>query len=250
MGGLGNRKYAPGSLVGPNKIELVERTKRVGSSYYAKFRCPYDGNIFETTINAVVQGQTKSCGCLWEKTKKNAKNLGSEDLTGRKYGHLTVLEKTNKRNNSGCIVWKCQCDCKNKTIAFVDTKSLKSGHTQSCGCKKSKGETKIANVLNGLNISYIQQYAYKGCSNKKTLRFDFYLPDYNCCIEYDGIQHFYPIERFGGKKEYEDTKRRDEIKNSFCKENNIRLIRIPYTDYNKINHNYILSCLNSDEKGL
>lgn len=248
MGGLGNMKYFPGSLVGPNNIELVERTKRVGSSYYAKFRCPNDGNVFETTISSVVQGKTKSCGCRWEETKRNAKNLGSEDLVGKKFGHLTVLEKTDKRNNSGCIVWKCKCDCINENIAYVDTKSLKNGHTQSCGCRKSKGETKIASVLDSLQISFIQQFVFEGCKDKIPLRFDFYLPDYNACIEYDGIQHYKPIEYFGGEEHYNNIKRKEDIKNKFCAENNILLVRIPYTDYDKINSEYIFERISDGGK--
>lgn len=243
MGGLGNMKYFPGSLVGPNNIELIERTKRVGKVYYAKFRCPYDGKVFESRITHIVQGKVKSCGCKWEQSKQNAKNLGSENLIGKKFGHLTVLEKTDKRANFGCIVWKCQCDCKRQNIVYVDTKSLKSGHTQSCGCKKSKGETKIASILDSLHISFIQQFIFDECKDIISLRFDFYLPDYNTCIEYDGLQHYKPIEYFGGEENYIESKRKDNIKNKFCEEHNIKLIRIPYTDYNKIDSDYIIKCI-------
>ena len=54
------------------------------------------------------------------------------------------------------------------------------------------------------------------------------------CIEYDGIQHFEPIERFGGKEEFSRTKIRDNIKTQYCKDNNIKLIRIPYWDFDNI----------------
>ena len=69
---------------------------------------------------------------------------------------------------------------------------------------------------------------------KKELPFDFYLPDYNVCIEYDGIQHFEPVD-FGGKgqewacQQFESLKLRDDIKNAYCAANNIPLCRIKYT---------------------
>lgn len=61
-----------------------------------------------------------------------------------------------------------------------------------------------------------------------TLRFDIYFPKYNIAVEYDGQQHFMPIEKFGGELKFEETKRLDKYKNELCKENNCTLIRIPY----------------------
>jgi very-short-patch-repair endonuclease len=96
-------------------------------------------------------------------------------------------------------------------------------------CKESKGEKGIRRYLIANGIKYIQQHAFDGCHDVRKLQFDFYLPDYNLCIEYDGIQHFKPINSFGGISGYEDCKRRDNIKNEFCIKNGINLIRIPYT---------------------
>ena len=64
--------------------------------------------------------------------------------------------------------------------------------------------------------------------NKKY--FDFYLTKHNICVEYDGIQHFESVEYFGGEQVFNETKIRDEIKNEYCKNNNIHLIRISYKD--------------------
>ena len=62
--------------------------------------------------------------------------------------------------------------------------------------------------------------------------FDFYLPKDNICIEFDGPQHFKATDLFGGKEELIKTKFRDNIKNEYCKINNINLIRISYKDKN------------------
>lgn len=97
-----------------------------------------------------------------------------------------------------------------------------------------KGEEKIKEYLDKNNINYIEQHRFKDCKYKNTLAFDFYLPDYNCCIEYDGRQHYYISEYFGGQNGFIDTKIRDTIKNIYCDKNNIRLVRIPYWEFNNI----------------
>jgi len=107
--------------------------------------------------------------------------------------------------------------------------------SQGCPtCNKSKGEKKIQRILEQLNIQYHPQYKFDKCFNKRKLPFDFYLPKHNMCIEFDGEQHFFPVEKFGGVKAFEYIKVNDEIKDKYCKENNILLIRISYKQINKI----------------
>ena len=82
-------------------------------------------------------------------------------------------------------------------------------------------------------IKYTPQKRFDDCKDIKPLPFDFYLSDYNTCIEYDGQQHFEPVD-FSGKREnlaqqqFEKTQYHDKIKNKYCEDNNIRLLRIPY----------------------
>ena len=101
-------------------------------------------------------------------------------------------------------------------------------------CNNSKGEKRILSILNDLNIRFISQYRFDDCRYKNTLPFDFYLIDYNICIEFDGEQHFKIKECFGGLDEFIKIKIRDIIKNEYCKNNNIKLIRIPYWKINDI----------------
>ena len=98
-------------------------------------------------------------------------------------------------------------------------------------CKESKGEIVINDFLTKKNITYKRQKTFKGCKSKSLLYFDFYLPDMDTCIEYDGEFHSMPIF---GQKSLEDSIYRDNIKNEYCKYNNIRLIRISYTEFDKI----------------
>lgn len=101
-------------------------------------------------------------------------------------------------------------------------------------CNISKGEYKISKILERHNVKYEMQYKFKDCKFYKELPFDFYLPDYNMCIEYDGGQHFKIVNWFGGFDGFISTKIRDTIKNIYCEENNITLIRIPYWECNNI----------------
>ena len=104
----------------------------------------------------------------------------------------------------------------------------------------SKGEYKIEKVIRDLSIPFYKQYSFKDCKNINKLKFDFYIPKYNCCIEYDGEQHFKPITFFGGEKQFNKQQQRDKVKNQYCLNNNINLIRIPYYDYDKIDREYLL----------
>jgi len=96
-------------------------------------------------------------------------------------------------------------------------------------CKDSKGENTIRDILIRLNIKYIPQKRFKNCRNILPLPFDFYLPDYNICIEYNGEQHYSKKHNFGSKKhELEQIQHRDKIKSDYCLNNNIPLLIIPY----------------------
>ena len=95
-------------------------------------------------------------------------------------------------------------------------------------CSTTKGEKKIIKFLKYLNVDFIYN---KKISN---FRFDFLLPKQNIYIEYDGIQHFKPIEFFGGINGYMDTIKRDIKKNQYCRKNNMNLIRISYWQYSQI----------------
>jgi very-short-patch-repair endonuclease len=106
-------------------------------------------------------------------------------------------------------------------------------HLQGQGCpycNESKGEKLIKKILENNNIKFKVQKRFNNCRYIKPLPFDFYLYEKNICIEYDGIQHFEPRERFGGIKTFLEQQKRDEIKNNYCKNNNINLIRISYLD--------------------
>ena len=108
-------------------------------------------------------------------------------------------------------------------------------------CNKSKGNNRILEYLNENNIEFIEEKTLTDCVNKKKLPFDFYLPHKNILIEFDGKQHYEPIEYFGGINSLKSQIKRDLIKREYCENNNILLIIIRYDDdiYNILD-NYFL----------
>lgn len=102
----------------------------------------------------------------------------------------------------------------------------------------SKGEIEIRNYLRENNIRFTKQKKFKTCKNIRVLRFDFYLPDFNLLIEYQGKQHFEPIKRcksWSDKKtieEFEKIKSNDRIKKTWCAINGKKLITINYNSKN------------------
>lgn len=129
-----------------------------------------------------------------------------------------------------------RCRCKIHKIEWdSQTWNILHGLSGCPICNASMGENLVASILESLSIKYIRQHSFDDCIYKQKLRFDFYLPDYNICIEYQGEQHYFPVN-FKGKgntdylSEYENNLIRDNIKRDYCNKNNILLIEIPYWD--------------------
>lgn len=202
-------------------LVIKELPSQNGRSYW---ECLCDcGNIINVIGKNLKNGNTKSCGCL---QKEKASKLNSKDLTNKRFGKLLVVKKA--QNNKKEIFWDCVCDCGSNIS--VSTHNLTSGNTQSCGCIKSKGEEKIASLLTENNISFEREKNFENCIFPDTCRkakFDFFVNN-EYLIEYDGIQHFQQ-NGWSTKDRLFYTKEHDKIKNLWCKKNNIKLIRIPYT---------------------
>lgn len=142
--------------------------------------------------------------------------------------------------NNRKVSWKC-FDC-----GHVWNTTPRVRTSQGCDCPKctsSKGEKRISLFLDDKEIKYKQEYTFNDCIYISKLRFDFAVFDNNgnlvCLIEYDGEAHDNPVS-FGCKdeeevlKNFKNTIKRDEIKNNYCKKNNIPLIRIHYARFDDI----------------
>ena len=200
-----------------------------------QYKCLCDcGREFITTGKILSVGDATTCGC-----GINRINHTFIDETGNKYGKLTVIEFVGTDKNHQAL-WRCRCDCGNEKITTGS--SLRCGDTLSCGCLNSKGEQKIQTVLLENNIMFETQKTFQDLRSDKNypLFFDFYLTDYNILIEYQGIQHYICTNTWWNTKDnFESLQKRDNLKRDYCQSHNIRLIEIPYTDFDKINWEYL-----------
>ena len=118
-----------------------------------------------------------------------------------------------------------------------DFEQIPLAHLQGSGCvncNESRGEKSVAKYLDKNNISYYRQHKFSDCKNIFQLPFDFYLPKYRTAIEFDGIQHYEPMEFFGGLEAYNRLKANDKIKSDYCEDNYIDLIRIRYDQIDRV----------------
>ena len=97
-------------------------------------------------------------------------------------------------------------------------------------CNESRGERSIFNWLQDNGIEFIPQHTFPGLKDRALLRCDFYLPNENIVIEYNGRQHYHAIEVFGGERALKSTRRRDSIKQRFCEQNSIQFEVIRYDE--------------------
>lgn len=206
------------------RLIAIEPTNERATNGGIRWKCICDcGNIVYPTMNNLKRKHTTSCGCVKEDFIESCKI----DIIGKKFGYLTVLNEEDSQKGEKRKV-KCLCDCGNIHICSVT--DLTTKHTMSCGCmRKSKGELYIEEILQSLNIDYERQKRFKDCKNKKQLPFNFYISNHNICIEYDGEQHYKPIDFWGGETRFLERQLNDKIKNDYCSKNNITLLRIPYT---------------------
>lgn len=199
----------------------------------ALWKCKCDcGNEAIVSGTDLKHNNKKTCG----KCKNILFYKKHQDIIGKKFGLLTVIDKTEYRDSAGRILWRCNCECGNSNLLFSSL-SLKSGNTRSCGCMrhKSLAEEAIEKCFKENNIKYIKQFSFEHLKSPKNypLRFDFAILDENNSImkliEYDGIQHFIPIDYYGGVEQFKYQKECDALKDAYCLKNNYQLIRFPYT---------------------
>lgn len=194
------------------------------------WHCKCDcGNECDVMGTHLTSGHTSSCGC--EQTSK-LKPRVARDLTGQKFGMLTVLYRMPNRmvGKNSRVVWHCRCDCGNETDVL--SLLLKEGFVKSCGCLSvSHAERIMVTYLTDHGLNFEPQYYIKGLSgcHGGYLKFDFALfenSELAFLIELDGIQHYKPVDYFGGVAKYEDGKMNDSLKDNWALKHNVPLIRI------------------------
>lgn len=214
-----------------NRLTALYPTDKRDSDRSVIWHCKCDcGNEIDVSGKKLRQNNTKSCGCLNNETRAALGRSNKKNLTGMVFGKLTVLEDSGERYN-GNVLWRCQCECGAQPL--IKGTSLLRG-VKSCGCLKSKGESRIAELLSENNIIFETQKTFDDCifpNSNYHAYFDFWVNN-KYLIEFDGIQHFTAHDNKNGWNTEENlvkTKERDAYKDNWCKDKGIPLVRIPYT---------------------
>jgi hypothetical protein len=223
-----------------NTGEFIQKAKEIHGDRYNYSQVEYKNQNTPVTIICPEHGDflqkptqhLNGAGC--QKCGGNYRYNTNEfiDLAKEVHGDRFDYSKTIYKNNSTPIVITCP------KPNHGDFTQWPNHHLKGVGCphcSESKGEKLVSEILKKNKISFLRQHRFGDCTNNKQgkfcvkLPFDFYLPNKNICIEYDGKQHFQPVNMFGGDESFEGQVLRDKIKDQYCKKNGIKLIRIPYT---------------------
>ena len=214
-----------------NKYDYSLIKKYNNTDTKVKIICPKHGE-FNQTLHNHLNGQ--GCPkCKFEKLASSKRHSQEQFLErcfkkfkNENYDYSLVEYKNDKK--------KVDIICSKHGI-FKKTPNELILYSNGCPkCTVSIGETKIINFLIKNHITYEHQKTFNDCKYFKKLRFDFFIPEKNTIIEFDGEQHYKPIKVFGGIDGLRKNLIKDKIKNEYCKNKNINLIRIPFTQLNDI----------------
>jgi hypothetical protein len=194
-----------------------------GALSYINIRCPKHG-IFKQKANDHLNGH----GCKYCGIEENAQKLlkSTDDIIQRAkevHGDFFDYSKVQYKGIYERITIICPIHKEFNQIANVH---LRGGGCPKCS--KSKGEKLISKILDKHKISYKEQHKFQECRYIIPLPFDFYLYELSICIEFQGEQHYFEKEFWGGRKSFEYLKNNDSIKKEFCRNNKIGLIEVPY----------------------
>lgn len=217
--------------------EVIERVPNQGDNrVYYKCKCLRCNKTIKNVMYKHLKSGASTCCPECGRIKSGESTAINEQ--GKTYGFLYVerraTEEEKPRHDRTGAYWNCTCTKCGRKNVIVFGDYLRKGDTKSCGCLTSLNESKIAQMLDTLNIKYIQQQRFEDLTSTgrscDQLMFDFGIYNNNTLIyliEFDGIQHFDKTHEW---KEYgfETTHNNDLIKNKYCFNNNIPLIRIPY----------------------
>jgi hypothetical protein len=215
-----------------NDLEFINKLKMMYGELYIpiesyvsykdkiKLKCLKHG-IFKQSAEGLFKGHT--CRRCITENKFNIKLFieNSKLIHGDKYNY-SLVNYVNK-------ITKVKIVCP----IHGEFEQRPSDHLSGCACpicRESRGEKQIRNYLNKHGVKFNPQHKFDNCKNDLSLPFDFYLPEHNICIEYNGIQHYKPVKHFGGKERFLIQQKCDKIKIDYCDMNYIKLIIIKYNE--------------------
>lgn len=201
-----------------------------------KCKCNDCGNIWTCIrpMDLIRRNGCPTCGII---NRANKKRKSQEQFEKDLFNYNPNIKVIGKYTGTHKPI-KCKClidDYEWESYAS----NLLNGTAGCPKCNNSIGENNIINFMEKYNIKYETQYKFEDCKDIQPLKFDVYDLDNNIAIEFQGEQHYYPID-FSGKGEkyaleaFNSLRKRDKIKKDYCFSNNIPLICIPYTERDNV----------------
>lgn len=202
-------------------IELIGEFKNVQTK--TLHRCKIHNVIWNAFPSNVLKGH-KCRECQKEMLVKQNTKSKEQYILDLEEHESDIIVLGDYVNAHVKILHKCN---KCGTEWYATPNDVLSGR-RCPSCNQSIGERQVEHWLRAHHIKYELQKKFETCRYQKELPFDFYLPELNVCIEYQGEQHYRVVNFFGGEKGFIERQRNDNIKRKFCKDNDIRLLEIPF----------------------
>ena len=235
------------------------------AKFLAGNRCPYCAGLIKKTdkqfkhevhilvgneytfLEPYVNAKTKikvrhnNCGCVYSIAPTNF-------LKGSRCPHCYLANKSKSNNSFKHEIYSLVGDEYTVLDTYTNAEVKIRLRHNKCGnvyksrprtflegyrcpyCNSPKGETIITKLLDAFNIDYDYQKTFPDLKDKSCLSYDFFIPDQNILIEYQGIQHYQPVDHFGGDDRYIVQQKHDQMKLDYAKEHGYNLITVPYTE--------------------
>lgn len=234
----------PGDILNQGGSIFIKDLGIHGYYHYALVECGYCHSIYKADIHKVINSNHMCCACKSQRAALARRKYNPGDILTASNGNIFLFAKEIHTDSYGRKGQFVLLDSNYKQCGKPFVAMLASVlHGNANGKAMSIGESNFNNALQRLHLNFDTQYSFSDLVGDygTKLRFDFavFIQNKIICVELDGIQHFQPVNRFGGKESFIRNKRYDTLKNEYCSKHNIPLIRIPYTEYNKINAEYV-----------
>ena len=206
--------------------EFIENAKKIHGNKYNYSKTVYLNNRTKVCIICPEHGE------FWQTPYKHLKGQGCPKCSKNyKLNNETFIKKAREVHGGEYDYSKVEYKFNEKKVCIICPEhgefwQTPHAHLNGQGCpkcnsEKNINEIKLFNFLkNNLNCEVVSQYKSEWLNGQSL---DIFIPKYNIAIEYQGVQHFKPINYFGGSKKYEYTIKMDKLKKEKCDKNNVKL---------------------------
>ena len=211
-------------------IQILTNDENLIKSYKYNFLCNKCGFTWKSNLGNILNQKNACIKCSKGHYRYNLTEIKNMLLKNH-HNKIEICDESyisiSKPSKFKCLICDFEWSVMTRNVAY--------GFNGCPSCKRSQGERFVKTFLIENKINYVEQFTFDDCRNKRKLPFDFYIKD-DICIEFDGYQHFFPWkDNPKYLNDFKQTQMNDKLKDDYCYNNHIKLIRIPYTEIKNIN---------------